>query len=312
MSILAVGTVGLDSVETPSGSATGVLGGSVPFIVLAARYFCEPVRLVAVVGGDFPPQYLDVLRRSGVDLEGLEHNPEGRTFAWEGRYHENMNDRDTLATHLNVLATFSPVLPAHYRRSSIVCLGNLDPRVQLEILNQVERPDLTICDTMNFWIRETPETLRSVLGRVDCLIINESEARQLSGEHNLIRAATAVMRMGPQILVLKKGEHGALLFYGDRVFSAPAVPLAEIVDPTGAGDAFAGGFSGQLSREARLDFDAFKRAVVYGTVFASFCVESFGPDRLLHLSEADIEGRAQQVREVAALPEFERHYRPVL
>lgn len=302
MSILAVGTVAFDSIDTPFGSADRVLGGSASYITLAARYFCDDVRLVGVVGNDFPDSYRDTLVKGGVDLEGLEVDEEGETFFWHGRYHYDMNERDTLETQLNVLEGFEPTIPDAYRDSEIVCLGNLDPKVQRDVLKQVEDPDYIIADTMNFWIENAPDSLRQTLQDVDCLVINDSEARELADEPNLVTAADTVRAMGPETLIIKKGEHGALLFMGDSVFSAPAYPLEDIQDPTGAGDAFAGGLAGHLVRANDLDQMSMRRAVVYGSVMASFVVERFGPGRLLELGPIDVSERAQSFRDLAAIP----------
>lgn len=302
MSILAVGTVALDSIVTPFGAADDVLGGSATYITLAARYFCDDVRLVGVVGGDFPERYMESLRQSGVDLRGLELDREGKTFAWAGRYHYDLNERDTLATHLNVLASFDPVVPEAYRQSRIVCLGNLEPGIQRRVLEQVERPEFIVCDTMNFWIENTPDSLRETLRLVDCLIINDAEARELSDEPNLVKAARVIRAMGPEVLIIKKGEHGALLFANGTIFSAPAYPLEAIEDPTGAGDTFAGGFAGYLAREGRIDADSLKRAVIYGSAMASFSVERFGPERLFGLQEEEIQGRVEAFRTLSAIP----------
>jgi sugar/nucleoside kinase (ribokinase family) len=304
VSILAVGTVALDSIETPFGSRRAVLGGSATYITLAARYFTEQVRLVGVVGSDFPEAYMDLLVRSKIDLEGLEVNESGKTFAWEGRYHYDLNERDTLATHLNVLETFDPIVPAAYRDSTIVCLGNLDPSTQRRVLEQIDDPELVVCDTMNYWIESAPESLRETLGLVDCLIINDAEARELAGEPNLVRAARMIRAMGPETVIIKKGEHGALLFVDDMVFSAPAYPLEDIQDPTGAGDTFAGGFAGYLLHAESLNEDAFKRAVVYGSAMASFCVEAFGPARLTSLSNGEVHERVEAFRTLSAIPSF--------
>ncbi len=302
VSVLVVGTVAFDSIETPFGAVDQVLGGSATYIALAARYFTRPVRLVGVVGGDFPEAYVDVLRQDGVDLDGLQVEPAGRTFAWKGRYHYDLNQRDTLATDLNVLESFDPVLPEAYRDSRVVCLGNLDPAIQQRVLDQVERPDLVVCDTMNFWIEHTPDSLRDTLRRVDCLIINDAEARELSGEANLVRAARLIREMGPEILIVKKGEHGALLFANGTVFSAPAYPLEDIHDPTGAGDTFAGGFVGYLARAGSFEADVLRQAVVYGSAMASFCVERFGPERLIGLTRDEVDRRAEAFRELAHIP----------
>ena len=302
MSILAVGTVAFDSIDTPFGSAERVLGGSASYITLAARYFCDDVRLVGVVGHDFPDEYRQILRDGGVDLQGLDVDPDGKTFFWHGRYHYDMNERDTLDTQLNVLEDFEPDLPASYLDSQIVCLGNLDPAVQRSVLDQVEDPDYVIADTMNFWIENTPDSLRTTLRRVDCLVINDSEARELADEPNLVAAAADIRDMGPETLIIKKGEHGALLFTGDSVFSAPAYPLEDIQDPTGAGDAFAGGLAGHLVRSDAYDEETFRRAVIYGSVMASFVVEKYGPDQLRSLDAIDISERAQSFRDLAAIP----------
>lgn len=302
MSVLAVGTVAFDSIETPFGSVDRILGGSATYITIAARYFCDDVRLVGVVGDDFPQDYMDVLRNSGVDLEGLEIDRNGRTFFWAGRYHYNMNDRETLATHLNVLETFTPKIPDRYRYSRIVCLGNLDPTIQLGVLDQISNPEIVICDTMNFWIDNTPEQLYKTLKRIDCLIVNDAEARQLAGVPNLVAAARVIREMGPRTLIIKKGEHGAILFTEGTIFVAPAFPLEVINDPTGAGDTFAGGFAGYLAREERIDTDSLKRAVVYGSAMASFSVERFGPERLLDLTHEEIEQRIEVFHELSRIP----------
>lgn len=302
MSILAVGTVALDSIETPFGAEENVLGGSATYIAFAARYFTSDVRLVGVVGADFPDSYLQLLKDGGIDLQGLEIDPKGRTFAWSGRYHYDLNDRDTLATHLNVLESFDPVVPDAYRDSRIVCLGNLDPSIQRKVLEQVRNPELVVCDTMNFWIENTLDSLRETLKLVDCLIINDAEARELAQEPNLVKAAKAIRAMGPRILIIKKGEHGALLFDGDVIFSAPAYPLEDIQDPTGAGDTFAGGFVGYLLQDGKKSPDGLKRAVIYGSAMASFCVERFGPHRMINLTDEEIEQRVEAFRELSSIP----------
>jgi sugar/nucleoside kinase (ribokinase family) len=302
VSILAVGTVAFDSIDTPFGSAERVLGGSASYLTLAARPFCDDVRLVGVVGHDFPDEYRQVLADGGVDLEGLEVDEDGETFFWHGQYHYDMNERDTLDTQLNVLASFEPDLPASYRDSNIVCLGNLEPGIQRDVLDQVRDPEFVVADTMNYWIENTPESLRTTLSRVDCFVINDAEARELADEPNLVRAAGQIRDMGPEILIIKKGEHGALLFTDGSVFSAPAYPLEDIQDPTGAGDAFAGGLAGHLHRTGSIDEDALRRAVIYGSVTASYVVQRYGPDRLLDLDPAAIAERARSFRELAAIP----------
>lgn len=302
MSLLAVGTVAFDTIETPFGRAERILGGSATYITLAARFLTDPVRLDAVVGRDFPEAYVDLLRERDVDTRGLVRDEHGDTFFWAGRYHYDLNQRDTLATHLNVLATFEPNLPASYRDSKIICLGNLDPSVQAQVLDQVEAPDLVVMDTMNYWIEQTPDALREVLARVDVLIINDAEARELSGEPNLVKAARIVRGMGPKTLVIKKGEHGALLFSGDTIFSAPAFPLEDIHDPTGAGDTFLGGFAGHLARSRSHDPETMKEAVVMGSALASFVVEAFGPERLLDLTPEALAARVESFRQLSAMP----------
>ncbi len=302
MSLLAVGTVAFDTIETPFGRAERILGGSATYIALAARFFTDTVRLNAVVGRDFPDAYVELLGERGIDLEGLVRDETGDSFFWAGRYHFDLNQRDTLATHLNVLATFKPDLPASYRDSRIVCLGNLDPTVQMLVLDQVEKPDLVVLDTMNYWIDNTPDALAEVLRRVDVLAVNDAEARELSGEPNLVKAANTIRTMGPTTLIIKKGEHGALLFTGDTVFSVPAYPLEDIHDPTGAGDAFLGGFAGYLARAAEINTEAFKRAVVLGSALASFSVEAFGPERLLSLTPEQLDDRVSAFYELSAFP----------
>lgn len=302
MKIVVVGTVAFDSIETPFGSVDRILGGSAVYVSLAARFFSPEIALVGIVGGDFPPDTIESLSNAGIDLTGLEVDHGGKTFAWAGRYNFDLNDRDTIATHLNVLSQFKPVVPDAFRESSIVCLGNLDPRVQRSVLGQTRAPKLAILDTMNYWIEQTPEELRDTLGGVDCLIINDAEARQLSGEPNLVRAAARVRRLGPRTLVIKKGEHGALLFTDEGVFSAPAYPLEDIHDPTGAGDSFMGGFAGYLAARGDFGVESYKTAVVYGSAVASFCVEKFGPERLFEITPADIELRVDEFRTLSEIP----------
>ena len=305
MSVLVVGTVAFDTVETPFGRAERILGGSATYAALAARVVGAPVDLNAVVGRDFPDAHVEALRSRGVDVEGLVRDPDGETFFWAGRYHYDLNTRDTLATHLNVLATFRPDLPAAYRRPDVVCLGNLDPTVQAEVIDQAGAAGaLVVADTMNFWIDNAPDALAETLRRVDVLVINDEEARQLAGEPNLVRAARAVRALGPETLIIKKGEHGALLFCGDDVFAAPAFPLEDVVDPTGAGDTFLGGFAGHLVRSGARDAVAMRQAVVVGSALASFVVEAFGPDRLLSVTPADLDRRIEAFRQLAAVPQI--------
>jgi sugar/nucleoside kinase (ribokinase family) len=303
VSVLVVGTVALDTVETPFGRAERILGGSATYSALAARIVGAPAWLSAVVGGDFPEAHVEALRERGVDTEGLVRDADGETFFWAGRYGHDLNTRQTLATDLNVLATFDPDLPARYRQPDVVCLGNLDPAVQAAVIDQTAaaRP-LVVADTMNYWIEHTPDALAETLRRVDVLVINDEEARQLAGVPSLVRAARAIRAMGPRTLVIKKGEHGALLFAGDEVFAAPALPLEEVVDPTGAGDTFLGGLVGHVARVGASP-EALRQAVVVGSALASFCVESFGADRLLAVTPDDLEGRLEVFRRLSAVPE---------
>lgn len=302
MSILTIGTVAIDAIETPFDKVDRILGGSATYSALAARYFTDPVRVSAVVGGDFPDEYVDLLRGCGLDLDGLDVLEDGKTFFWSGRYHFDLNGRDTLTTDLNVLAGFDPILPHAYRDSRILCLGNLDPKIQLSVLEQVEKPDLVICDTMNYWIDHTPDDLAKVLSKVDALIINDEEARQLANEPNLVRAANAIRAQGPDVLVIKKGEHGAMLFLDGSIFWAPALPLEDIVDPTGAGDTFMGGFAGHLAQCSAVDTDELKRAVITGSAMASFCVERFGCENLVDLTARQIAERVDAFKVLSAIP----------
>jgi sugar/nucleoside kinase (ribokinase family) len=303
MDVLAVGTVALDSVETPFGRAENILGGSATYIALASRYLAKTTSLLAVVGYDFPEPFLDRFREADINIDGLELSSEQRTFAWEGRYEYDLNQRETIATHLNALETFNPILSEENRRARIVCLGNLAPGIQTAVLDQLVGSRFVVCDTMNYWIRETPDELRAVLPRIDCLVVNDSECRQLTDEPNLIRAARLIRKMGPDILVVKKGEHGALLFTDSVVFSVPAYPLEDIQDPTGAGDAFMGGFAGSLAGASSISIDALKQAIVYGSALASYTVESFGADRLLELDGRLIQERVDAFRDLTTIPE---------
>ncbi|MBK8879733.1 MAG: sugar kinase [Haliscomenobacter sp.] len=289
MSLLTVGTVAFDDIETPFGRAEHIIGGAATYISLAASYFLSDIRLVSVIGDDFPQELLSDLEARGINLDGLQRKPGEKSFFWAGRYREDLNIRDTLDTQLNVLANFNPVLPDHYKRSDFLMLGNLTPIVQMRVIEQMERrPQVIALDTMNFWMNTAMEGLRAVLKRVDLLIINDEEARQLSGVYSLVKAAEIIHDMGPKFLVIKKGEHGAFLFQGENIFYAPALPLAEVFDPTGAGDTFAGGFMGYLSKTGDLSFENMKRAVIYGSAMASFCVERFGMERLMNLSQEEI------------------------
>ncbi len=292
MSLLTVGTVAFDDIETPLGRAEKIVGGAATYISLAASYFVKDINLVSVIGSDFPQETLDLLQSRGVDLRGLQIKKGEKSFFWAGKYHTNMNNRDTLDTQLNVLADFDPVLPNGYQDSSFVMLGNLTPSVQMRVIEQMPvRPKLAALDTMNFWMDTALEELKEVLKKIDCLIINDEEARQLSGEHSLVKAADKILAMGPRYLVVKKGEHGALLFYEGHIFFAPALPLAEVFDPTGAGDTFAGGFIGYLAKSGDISFENMKRAVIFGSALASFCVEKFGTERLRSLTQPEINRR---------------------
>jgi sugar/nucleoside kinase (ribokinase family) len=289
MSILVVGTVAFDSIETPFGSAERILGGSASYFALGASFFA-PVRIVGVIGQDFPQEYLDLFTQRNIDLEGVKKES-GDTFHWRGRYHEDINVRDTLELHLNVLAGFVPDLPERYRDAEYVFLGNIDPLMQLEVLNQIRRMRLVVCDTMDHWIRENPDGLRQVLKRIEMLVINDSEARLLSGQSNIVRAAREILKMGPKVVLIKRGEYGVLQFSDSSIFATPAYPLEEVFDPTGAGDSFAGGFLGQLARSGELTQQGIRRAIVYGSVVASFTVEDFGVKRLSSVTLRDIEER---------------------
>lgn len=289
MSILVVGSVAYDTVETPFGRAEKVLGGSASFFSVAASFFA-PVNLVAVVGDDFSDQAMSAFAGRPVDLEGLERTA-GKTFHWQGKYSYDLNSRETVCTDLNVFEFFKPRIPDRYRRSEHVFLGNIDPVLQRQVLDQVERPQLVACDTMNFWISGKPEELRRTLAAVDILLINDAEARQLSGEWNIVKAARAIRALGPRTLVIKKGEHGVLMFSEEGSFAAPAYPLEEVFDPTGAGDTFAGGFLGYLAGSPKIDEAALRRAVIMGSTLASFCVEAFSLDRLLTLTRPEIDAR---------------------
>ena len=294
MQLVTVGTVAFDRIETPFGKADKVVGGAATYISLAASFFLDELGLVSVVGDDFPPEIMSVMKQRGIDLSGLEVLKGRESFFWAGRYHYDMNTRDTLETRLNVLLDLDPVLPEHFKSAKYVMLGNLDPKVQAKVLDQVTAPALVVMDTMNFWMDSAMDDLKKVIARVDILTINDAEARQLSGEHSLVKAAHKILQMGPKYVVVKKGEHGALLFSEDRVFFAPALPLEDITDPTGAGDTFAGGFIGYLAHTQDHSFDNLKRAIIVGSSLASFCCERFGIQRLLEIHREDIDHRIHQ------------------
>ena len=296
MSLLVVGSVALDDIEAPAGSVRGVLGGAASYVSVAASYFV-PVRAVGVVGSDFDPAHLDFLASRDIDLQGI-YTAEGPTFRWGGRYHSSLNRRDTLFTELGVFDGFNPTLPESYRDSRYVFLANIHPELQLSVLDQARAPAFCAMDTMNFWIEGTPQELARTLERVNGLVINDEESLLLTGAASVIRAAELIRAMGPEIVVIKRGEHGALLFDETGVFSAPGFPLRNVVDPTGAGDSFAGGFMGELARAGTLDHDTLRRAVIAGSVLASFCCESFGLDRLRTLGSAEIDARTREFREL--------------
>lgn len=291
MSLLVVGSVALDTVETPFGSVKDALGGSAVYISAAASYFTSPVRLVGVVGDDFPKEHIQFLESRQIDIDGLQIIRGKKTFRWGGKYHYDLNVRDTLFTELNVFKDFDPVIPSTYKTSSYVCLGNIDPLLQRKILRQINRPRLVVGDTMNYWIETKPAELAETMKSMDVLIVNDSEARLLTNEPNLIKAAKKIIKIGPRIVIIKKGEHGATLVTEETIFSAPAYPLENIFDPTGAGDAFAGGFIGWLARTDDISVNNLKRAVVYGSTLASFCVEKFSIESLRELSYLKVHDR---------------------
>lgn len=294
--LVIVGTVAFDAIETPFGKTDKILGGAATYIGLAASQFKVDGAIVSIVGGDFPKENLRMLEEKGMDLSGLEVVESGKTFFWSGKYHNDMNTRDTLITDLNVLADFNPKVPEEYKNAEVVMLGNLHPLVQLSVIEQMESPRLIVLDTMNFWMDNALDDLMKVIARVDVVTINDEEARQLSGEYSLVKAAQKIMEMGPKYVVIKKGEHGALLFGNDDVFFAPAMPLREVFDPTGAGDTFAGGFTGYLAKTKNYSFSNMKIAVINGSALASFCVEKFGTERLLELSNKEVYQRLNQFK----------------
>jgi sugar/nucleoside kinase (ribokinase family) len=295
MSLIVVGSMAFDAIETPFGKIDRIVGGSATYVAYTASNFVTPIQQVSVIGDDFPAEELEELQKRGVVLDGVEQVKGKKSFFWSGRYHLDMNTRDTLVTDLNVLADFNPRIPETYQGTEFLMLGNLDPQVQLSVIDQLKtRPKMIVMDTMNFWMEIAMPRLREVLQKVDALLVNDSEARQLSGEYSLVKAARLIMNMGPKYLIIKKGEHGALLFHQDQVFFAPALPLEDVFDPTGAGDTFAGGFIGHLARTRDLSFTNMKTAIIVGSAMASFCVEQFGPQRLKSLTKADIDTRIRQ------------------
>ena len=295
MSLITVGTMAFDAIETPFGKVDKIIGGSATYVTYAASNFVTPVQQISIVGNDFPEAEMKELKKRGVMVDGVEIVPDKKSFFWSGKYHIDMNTRDTLVTDLNVLADFNPIVPESYQGSEFLMLGNLMPKLQLSVINQMRvRPKLIVMDTMNFWMDIALDDLKLVLTKVDVLLVNDGEARQLSGEVSLVKAARRIMEMGPRFLIIKKGEHGALLFHENHVFFAPALPLEEVFDPTGAGDTFAGGFIGHLARTKDISFENMKTAIIVGSAMASFCVEKFGPDRLKEITKQDIDERLSE------------------
>jgi len=295
MSLVSVGTVAFDEIETPFGSTGKIVGGAASYISLSASFFIDHSNIVSVIGDDFPVNFLNDMKSKGISLEGLQIKKDEKSFFWAGKYHYDMNTRDTLVTDLNVLADFDPVLPESYLDCQFLMLGNLSPDVQMRVIEQIEnRPKLVVLDTMNFWMDIALEKLHQVIAKVDVLTINDEEARQLSGEYSLVVASRKILDMGPKYLIIKKGEHGALLFHKDKMFFAPALPLEEVKDPTGAGDTFAGGFIGYLAQTRDISFDNMKRAIIVGSAMASFTCEEFGTERLLSLTKTEINNRIQK------------------
>ena len=294
--LVIVGTVAFDAIETPFGKTDKILGGAATYIGLSSAQFDIDPAIVSVVGGDFLQSDTQMLQRKGINTQGLEIVKDGKTFFWSGKYHNDMNSRDTLVTELNVLETFNPVVPQAYKDAEVVMLGNLHPMVQMSVIEQMQDPKMVVLDTMNFWMDIALEDLKKVISKVDVITINDEEARQLSGAYSLVNASKIIMEMGPKYVVIKKGEHGALIFYKEEMFFAPAMPLAEVFDPTGAGDTFAGGFTGYLAKTGDYSFESMKRAIIYGSCLASFCVEKFGTQRMEHLTKKEIDSRLQQFK----------------
>ncbi len=295
MSLTVIGTMAFDALETPFGKVDRIIGGSATYVAWSASNFTNAIQQVSIVGGDFPQAEFDKLAARGVNFDGVEVVKDEKSFFWSGRYHMDMNTRDTLVTELNVLEHFNPQLPASYQNTEFLMLGNLVPAVQMSVINQLQnRPKLIVLDTMNFWMEVAMDDLKAVLKKVDVLMVNDGEARQLSGEYSLVKAAAKIHEMGPQFVIIKKGEHGALLFSKGEVFYAPALPLEEVFDPTGAGDTFAGGFIGHLAKTRDISFENMKSAIIVGSAMASFCVEKFGSERLQEITKEDIENRIRQ------------------
>lgn len=301
MSLIIIGTVAFDAIETPFGKTDKIVGGAATYASLAASYFYNKVKIVAVVGDDFHKEDIDAFTEHGIDTEGLQIKEGEKSFFWSGKYHNDMNSRDTLVTELNVLADFDPIIPENYQDCEYLMLGNLTPIVQRTVIERLKnRPKLIVLDTMNFWMDIMMDDLLETLKLVDVLTINDEEARQLSGEYSLVKAAKKILTMGPKYLIIKKGEHGALLFHEDKIFSAPALPLAEVFDPTGAGDTFAGGFIGYLAKVGTINFNNMKNAIIFGSALASFCVEKFGTEKILNLTEEEVSDRIQEFVKLSA------------
>ena len=295
MAIITLGTMAFDAIETPFGKIDKIVGGSATYVAYAASHLTQPLQQLSIVGDDFPKEEMDELKKRGVQLDGVEIVKGQKSFFWSGKYHMDMNSRDTLITDLNVLADFKPVVPDAYQGAEFLMLGNLMPSLQMSVIDQLkQRPKLVVLDTMNFWMESALDDLMEVLKKVDVLMINDSEARQLSGEFSLVKGARKILTMGPRFLIIKKGEHGALLFHENEVFFAPALPLEDVFDPTGAGDTFAGGFIGHLARTKNISFENMKTAIIVGSALASFCVEKFGPQRLKEITKKDIDDRLNQ------------------
>ncbi len=295
MSLITVGTMAFDAIETPFGKVDKIVGGSATYVAYAASNFVNDVKQISIIGYDFPKEELEELKSRGVKVDGVEMITDKKSFFWSGRYHTDMNTRDTLVTDLNVLADFNPIVPESYQGAEFLMLGNLMPKLQLSVINQLKvRPKLIVMDTMNFWMDIALDDLKEVLTKVDVLLVNDGEARQLSNEFSLVKAAKKIMAMGPKFLIIKKGEHGALLFHENHVFYAPALPLEEVFDPTGAGDTFAGGFIGHLAKTKDISFENMKTAIIVGSAMASYCVEKFGPERLKEVNKAEIQSRIDE------------------
>ncbi len=299
MSLVVIGTMAFDALETPFGKVDRIVGGSATYVAWSASNFYKPIKQVSIIGGDFPQEEIDLLRARGVQFDGVEVVPGGKSFFWSGRYHMDMNTRDSLITDLNVLAQFNPQIPDGYQDCEFLMLGNVVPAIQLNVINQFKkRPKLIVLDTMNFWMNTAMDDLIQVIQKVDVLLVNDAEARQLSGEYSLVKAAMKIQTMGPKYLIIKKGEHGALLFHSRKVFFAPALPLEEVYDPTGAGDTFAGGFIGHLAKTKDVSFENMKTAIIVGSAMASFCVEKFGPQRMKEISKKEIDERMAEFVEL--------------